>query len=126
MTASRGRFIDFFKASTFRQDLSGTMALVKKIEARNSMVRNGAIGCTARPDLTELAAAEFVGRHGRGAPIILEERPYWPTSLGMPSPPGPGARWPPPPRVLCTRKAPPGRCRSGVSVKAVRNSLQQG
>jgi hypothetical protein len=46
------------------------------------MMRNEAIGGTARPDLTELAAAEFVGRHGRGAPIILEERAVLADQLG--------------------------------------------
>ena len=46
------------------------------------MMRNEAIGRTAGPDLTELAAAEFVGRHGCGAPIILEERAVLADQLG--------------------------------------------
>jgi hypothetical protein len=37
---------------------------------------------TARPDLSELAAAEFVERHGEGALSILEDRAALANQLG--------------------------------------------
>lgn len=58
------------------------MVLEKKNEARKSMLPNGLSARAARPDLTELAAAEFIGRHGRGGLSILEERAALADQLG--------------------------------------------